>query len=222
MIRECEEHGYFRAENCPFCGEEGKYIMSDAEVERIGRSLAGILRHGKYGLEMDSQGFVSMRDIINTIRDRNPRMGWLRVRHLEALINTDPKGRYAISGSKVRATYGHTLDLDLNLDCRNIPEMLFYPVDRDEAESIVKEGLFPSDRAMVHLSLTYNDAVRAGSVRMDDPTILMIDTEACIDAGFPIGHAAKTVYLCKEVPPEALYIADPADFVYDEQEDDRF
>ena len=47
MIRECEEHGYHRNERCPLCGEEGKFLMSDFEVEKIGRSLAGILRHGK-------------------------------------------------------------------------------------------------------------------------------------------------------------------------------
>ena len=64
MIRECEEHGYHRNEVCPYCGEEGKFIMSDYEVEKVGRTLAGILRHGKYGLEMDSQGFVSMRDVL--------------------------------------------------------------------------------------------------------------------------------------------------------------
>ena len=40
MIRECEEHGYFRDERCPYCGEEGKFIMSDYEVEKIGRTLA--------------------------------------------------------------------------------------------------------------------------------------------------------------------------------------
>ena len=33
MIRECEEHGYHREERCPYCGEEGKFIMSDYEVE---------------------------------------------------------------------------------------------------------------------------------------------------------------------------------------------
>ena len=70
MIRECEEHGYFRNERCPYCGEEGKFIMSDFEVEKIGRTLAGILRHGKYNLRMDSQGYVSTRDVLDKIEAR--------------------------------------------------------------------------------------------------------------------------------------------------------
>ena len=35
MIRECEDHGYFRDEKCPYCGEEGKFMMSDYEVEKV-------------------------------------------------------------------------------------------------------------------------------------------------------------------------------------------
>ena len=212
MIRECEEHGYHRNEVCPHCGEEGKFIMSDYEVEKVGRTLAGILRHGKYGLEMDSQGFVSMRDVLAKVKERNPRMGWIRTRHIEALVETDPKGRYAISGGKIRATYGHTIPLDIKLDCENIPDELYYPATPEETELLMEAGIYPADRAMVHLSLTYRDALRAGSVRVDDPVILVVDTGVCMDMGSDIGRAAKTVYLCRHVPPEALSIADPDDY----------
>lgn len=212
MIRECEEHGYFRSERCPYCGEEGKFIMSDFEVEKIGRTLAAILRHGKFGLEMDPQGNVSLKEVMAKIRERNPRMNWLRARHIEALVETDPKGRYVITGGKIRATYGHTVPLDIKLDCENIPDELFYPATPEEAEIILESGIFPSDRAMVHLSLTYRDALRAGSVRTEDPVILVIDTGVCMELGSDIGKAAKTVYLCRSVPADAIDIADPEDW----------
>ena len=73
---------------------------------------------------------------------------------------------------------------------------------------------------MVHLSLTYKDALRAGSVRVDDPVILVVDTDVCMEMGSDIGRAARTVYLCKHVPPEALSIADPDDFEDDSEEDE--
>lgn len=218
MIRECEEHGYFRDEHCPVCGEEGKFIMSDFEVEKIGRTLAAILRHGKFGLEMDSDGWVDLRDVTAKIRDRNPRMNWMRGRHIEALVETDPKGRYAIAGGRIRATYGHTIPLDIRLDCENIPDELFYPATQEEAELILESGIYPSDRAMVHLSKTYRDAYRAGSVRTDDPVILVIDTGLCMELGSDIGRAAKTVYLCKSVPSDAIDLADPED--WDNEEDE--
>ena len=219
MIRECEEHGYFRNERCPYCGEEGKFIMSDFEVEKIGRTLAAILRHGKFGLDMDAQGNVSLKDVMAKIRERNPRMNWLRARHIEALVETDPKGRYVISNGKIRATYGHTIPLDIRLDCEDVPDELFYPATPEEAEIILESGIFPSDRAMVHLSRGYRDAVRAGSVRTEDPVILVIDTGVCMELGSDIGRAAKTVYLCRSVPADAIDIADPED--WDSEEEDE-
>jgi RNA:NAD 2''-phosphotransferase len=216
MIRECEEHGYYRDEYCPICGEEGKFLMSDYEVERMGRTMAAILRHGKYEPDMDDQGFVDMRDIVAIVRERNPRMKWLRPHHLEAMVETDPKGRYQISGSEVRATYGHTIELSLRLPVDNIPETLYYPVSDEECESILEEGLFPTDRALVHLSRSFKDAVKAGSMRLDEPIILAVDTVGCIDAGIEIGRAAKTVFLCDQVPSEFISVVEE-----DEDEEDQ-
>ena len=193
MMRECEDHGYFRDEVCPVCGEEGRFLMNDFEMERLGRQMAGILRHGKYDLPMDDRGFVRTRDLISAIKEHNPRM------HC-------PKGRYQISGDTIRATYGHTIDLDLRLPTDNIPDELYYPASEDEAEIILEVGLKPSDRAKVHLSLTYQDAYNAGSVRLDQPVILAIDVDRCFDEGYDIGRAGKTVFLCDQVPADCIRI----------------
>lgn len=227
MIGECEDHGYYRCEDrgriCPLCGEEGKFMMSDFEIEKVGRILAGMLRHGKNGAQIDRSGFVPVRDVLDAIKARNPRMGWIRPRHIEALVVTDPKGRYVMSGDKVRATYGHTIDLDLPLDYDDVPADLFYPISDEEADNLLENGIDPTDRAMVHLSYTYADAKRAGSVRYDDPIILLIDVDECEDAGYRIGRAAKTVFLCSHVPPEALYVAEPEEFeVSDEEEGEDY
>ncbi|AGI47218.1 RNA:NAD 2'-phosphotransferase [Thermoplasmatales archaeon BRNA1] len=211
MINECEQHGYYRDDYCPVCGEKGKFVMSDFEVEKLGRTLAAVLRHGKYDLEMDPQGFVDMRDIISIVKENNPRMKWLRSRHIEALALTDPKGRYQIRGHNIRATYGHTIKLDLQLPTDRVPAYLYYPVSEEEGDIIMETGIRPTDRAMVHLSATYRDAVNAGRAHLDDPLILEVDTEACAEAGHPIGRAAKTVYLCDMVPADCVYEAEPPD-----------
>ena len=106
----------------------------------------------------------------------------------------------------MRATYGHTVKLDLKLDTDNIPDTLYYPTTEDEADIILEAELMPSDRSMVHLSLTYDDAFAAGSVRTENPVIPAIDTNACFDEGYDIGRAAKTVFLCKHVPADCLRI----------------
>ena len=207
MMRECDVHGYYRDESCPVCGEQGKFLMNDFEMERLGRTMAGILRHGRFELEMDDQGFVELRDMIAAIQDSNRKMHWLRPHHVVALIETDPKGRYQISGDMIRATYGHTIPLDLNLPTDDVPEVLFYPTTEEEVDIILETGLMPTDRTMVHLSMTYDDAYNAGSVRVENPIILAIDTILCSDEGFEIGKAGKTVFLCKQVPPQCMKIA---------------
>ena len=223
MIHECEEHGYFRGEECPLCGEEGKFIMSDYEVERLGRSMAAILRHGNGDPDMDEQGFVDIRDLVSMIRAKDERRWkWLRPRHIEAMVMTDPKGRYQVAGADVRATYGHTISLELGLSTEGVPGELYYPVTDEELDEVLESGLVPGDRAMVHLSLTYDDAVVAGSVHSEVPIILAVDTAACSEAGCPIGRASRTVFLCEAVPADCISVAEEPESDYGEEQDDDY
>jgi putative RNA 2'-phosphotransferase len=195
--------------------------MSDEELERIGRTMAGALRHfpEKFGLDMDEQGFVPMRDFISALKKYNPRYHWLRPHHIIALIETDPKGRYQISNDLIRATYGHSIELDLRLPTDEIPVVLFYPTTPEEADIILETGLKPSDRRLVHLSKTYSDAFNAGKVRTETPVILEIDTQMAIGAGHEIQRAARTVYLIKEVPCECLKKAEEQEVAEEEVDD---
>ena len=210
MLRECSEHGYFRGDVCPVCGEEGKFLMNEQELEQIGRTMAGVLRHfpEKFGLEMDDQGFINLREFVNALKNQSKRYHWLRPHHIIAIIETDPKGRYQISNDMIRATYGHSIELNLRLPTENIPDSLYYPTTPEEADILLETGLKPSDRKMVHLSKTYNDALSAGKVRTGEPIILEIDAKRAIDEGIVIGQAGRTVFLAPEIPSECLKKAD--------------
>lgn len=206
MLHECGEHGYFRGETCPVCGEEGKFLMNDQELEQIGRTMAGVLRHfpDKFGLEMDEQGFVDLRQFVEAMKGQSRRNHWIRPHHIIAIIETDPKGRYQVSNDLIRATYGHSIELNLRLPTDNIPGRLYYPTTPEEADIVLETGLKPSDRKMVHLSKTYADAFNAGKVRTEQPVILEIDSEAAITNGLVIQQAGRTVFLAEEIP--AIYL----------------
>jgi putative RNA 2'-phosphotransferase len=210
MLRECAEHGYFRGDVCPICGEAGKFLMNDQELEQIGRTMAGVLRHfpEKFGLEMDDQGFISLRDFVNALRNQSRRNHWIRPHHIIAIIETDPKGRYQVSNDMIRATYGHSIELNLRLPTDNIPDKLYYPTTPEEADIVLETGLKPSDRKKVHLSKTFNDALNAGRVRTEAPIILEIDAKAAINSGIVIGQAGKTVFLAPEIPSKFLVRAE--------------
>ena len=61
---------------------------------------------------------------------------------------------------------------------------------------------------VVDLSATFEDALHAGEVRIDDPVILAVDSRKCAEAGYPIGKAAKTVYLCDMVPADCITVSE--------------
>src|SRR5947199_3468074 len=178
MLKECRSHGYFREEFCPHCGDEGKFLLNDEEVEILGRTMAGVLRHfpERYGLEMDANGWVDLGDFITAVSIRNRRFRFLKPNHILGLIQTDPKGRYEFRDGRIRATYGHSLDVDLDLPTDNIPDVLFYPTSEEECGVLLGAGLGPSDRKMVHLSGTFNAALEAGRVRIQSPVRLEVDT----------------------------------------------
>jgi putative RNA 2'-phosphotransferase len=206
MLKECAQHGYFRAEACPVCGQGGRFLMNDRELDHLGRVLTGILRHfpDRYGLTMEPHGWVSLPAIVRAVSQRHPAYHWLRVQHLVAIAETDAKGRYEVRDDRVRATYGHTVEVDLDLPTENIPDHLYFPVTIEEAGIVLEVGLKPSDRKRVHLSKTAEDAHAAGSVRTPDPVILEVDTRRARDAGLVIMRAGKTVYLVDQVPAEYL------------------
>jgi putative RNA 2'-phosphotransferase len=207
MLKECSQHGYFRAEACPVCQQPGRFLMNDRELDHLGRILTGVLRHfpEKYGLEVDEHGWIPVAKIVEAIGRQHRGYGhWLRVHHLIAIAESDPKGRYEVRDERIRATYGHTVDVKLDLPTENIPDQLFFPVTPEEATLVLEVGLRPSDRRMVHLSRTADDARAAGKVRTPSPVILIVDTQAARGAGSVIMQAGKTVFLVPNVAPEHL------------------
>jgi putative RNA 2'-phosphotransferase len=206
MLKECAQHGYFRDEKCPVCGQPGRFMMNDRELDHLGRVMTGILRHfpEKYGLEMDAHGWIPLPRLVQAISGRHRGYHWLRGHHLVAIAESDPKGRYEVREDQIRATYGHTLEVDLDLPTENVPEQLYFPVTPEEAAIVLEVGLKPSDRRKVHLSKTAADARTAGAVRNPQPVILAIDARGARADGLVIMQAAKTVYLTDQVPPKYL------------------
>lgn len=206
MIRECEEHGYYRNDECPECSERGKFIMSEEEIKNLGKTTAGILRHfpDKYGLDVDEQGWIDLEHYVKALRNRQKRFHWLRKYHMKALVDTDPKERYQIKNGYIRATYAHSIDVDLDLPMEDVPDTLYLPTTEQEGELLLEGGVKPSDRTYVHLSGSYESALEAGVVRSDKPVILKVDAESALEEGEKIMRAGKGVYIAEKIDPEYL------------------
>ncbi|HIF90778.1 MAG TPA: RNA 2'-phosphotransferase [Candidatus Poseidoniales archaeon] len=207
MLRQCRKHGHFSGANCPVCNEEGKFIMSDRESNSLGRMLALVLRHApeKFNVEMDINGWVNSRELSESIAKQRRNFHWLRAWHFEAIANADVKGRYQVEGEMMRATYGHSVELELDLPTDNIPESLYYPSEEEQISTLKEFGILAGDRNHVHLSKTIVNALEAGHVRISRPSIVEIDTVRAIADGHIIYRAGTTVYLVDEIPGEYLY-----------------
>ena len=132
-------------------------------------------------------------------------MHWLRPHHIRAVSETCTKGRYDVRGDMVRATYAHTVEIELDLPSDDTPNLLYYPCS-DEMENLhLEHGIKPGDRKHVHLSKTITAAANAGHVHHHRPVIIEVDCIQMEANGDNIYHAGTTVYLTEEV--EARYCA---------------
>jgi putative RNA 2'-phosphotransferase len=206
MLKECPQHGYFRQESCPVCAQPGRFLMNDRELDHLGRIMTGVLRHfpEKYGLTIDAHGWIALPALVKSISSQHRGYHWLRGHHLVAIAESDPKGRYEVRDDRIRATYGHTVEVELDLPTENIPDELYFPVTPDEAAIVLEVGLKPTDRRKVHLSRTADDARAAGAVRTPEPVILTIDARGARRDGIVIMQAGKTVFLADQIPPPFL------------------
>ncbi len=210
MLAKCQQHGYYRGGQCPVCEEKGKFLMNDREIRNLGGTVTGVLRHfpEQFGIRMDHHGWVNLGALVDAIKGERLDFHWLRTEHIVALAETDKKGRYEVDGDWIRATYAHTIDLDLSDLPKSDTDELYYPVTEEEADLIVETGLYPTDRAKVHLSRTKRKAMEAGKIRTENPVILAVDAARAREDGIDIRRAGRDVCVADEIDAKYLSLVD--------------
>ena len=113
--------------------------------------------------------------------------------------------RYEIKGNKIKAIYGHSIDIKYSLEEVTI-EKLYHGTTQEAAEVILTQGLKAMGRNKVHLSTTIEQAIRVGKRRAKTPTILIIDAQSAIDEGITFEKASDKVFLVDFVPPKFIKI----------------
>ena len=204
MIRKCNEDGYFRGHECPECGDNGRYVLDDEREERLGRFISGALRHfpDDIGLEMDMQGWVDLDLLCNIMESR---YRWATEERLIALIESDIKRRYEAEGSRIRARYGHSVNVDLDYPGNEFA-YLYYGVSLEEVDMLLENGITPLRQRYVHLSTSYRKAYEAASVHTENPIVIEVDAESAQQDGLFFMNVNDDIVLTDEVPPDYLGI----------------
>lgn len=166
------------------------------------KCLSYALRHnpGKFGIELDSEGWVDIDVLCKALEMHEPR-AYVTKKGIEDIIASSEKKRFEINGNKIRATYGHSIEQKIEYTPQEPPTFLYHGTARRAMESIVREGLKPMSRQYVHLSSDIATAQRVGKRHDGCPVILIIEAIRMHKDGFKFYHTGNdTTWLCESVP----------------------
>src|SRR5215470_13016716 len=120
---------------------------------KTSKFLSYVLRHKpqEIGIELDKNGWVETAVLLEACRQHNHP---LSREELEEVVRTNDKKRFAFNedGSKIRASQGHSVDIELDYQPVTPPEWLYHGTATRFLESIRDKGLFKGKRHHVHLS----------------------------------------------------------------------
>ncbi len=176
-------------------------MVSEEMRTRISKCLAYLLRHDK-NLPRTEDGWVPIPEVLKLLQKR---WQWINSALLQEIVEKDKKQRYEIRNNMIRARYGHSVPVNLHLPAADV-DVLYHGTTPNAAMQILKEGLKPMGRTMVHLSTTPSDAMAVGKRRTKTPTVLKIDAKKAQSMGISFFKASESVYLASSVPPECISI----------------
>ncbi len=175
-------------------------MENDVRIE-VSKYVSYLLRHNPLDLEMDHEGFVELPRLLSKVRRRFPTVDR---KLLVEIVECSERKRFEIVGDRIRALYGHTVDVNVHLEEDKQLAQLYHGTTQEAAEQILKTGLQPMKRKWVHLSPTKEIAYEVGNRRTDSPVILMVDAAEARNHGLRFFKATDKVYVCEHVP--AKYI----------------
>lgn len=176
--------------------------MNDNRTVKVSKYVSKHLRHQpeRIGLVLDPQGWVEIDDLLNAAAAHNFPISRTELDHVVA---ANDKQRFAVDGSRIRASQGHTVPVDLDLPEAEPPAYLYHGTVAAALDPIRTEGLRPMVRHHVHLSPDRETATRVGA-RRGRPVVLAVDAGAMRAAGHVFRISANGVWLVDSVPPQFL------------------
>lgn len=197
----CDAHGSHEGTRCPVCGTASPELLDGERRRRLSTFVSGALRHfpGDVGLDLDDRGWTDRTALVAAVERR---YGWADRESLDALVATDPKGRFEVDGARIRAAYGHSEDVQLEPTDAPVPDELYHGTAPRNVDPILAEGIRPMDRQLVHLSAAVEAARAVGARHADDPVVLRVDAAGMLADGHRITKRGVGVHTTERVPPE--------------------
>lgn len=167
------------------------------KLKEKSRLLSLVLRHhpDKLDLHMDKFGWVNVSDLVEK--------SGITIDELKSIVEQNDKKRFAFSddGTRIRASQGHSVDVDLGLKAYIPPFVLYHGTGMKSAQTILKEGIKRMRRNYVHLSEDEKTAIAVGS-RHGTPVVITIQASRMYADGIKFFYSANGVWLTDYVDPK--------------------
>ncbi|MDR2237288.1 MAG: RNA 2'-phosphotransferase [Chryseobacterium sp.] len=169
--------------------------MNEIEKKRISKFLSLILRHQPetIHLKLDENGWADVEEL--RLKSALKRV-YFTLEELDEVVETNNKKRFAYNEdkTKIRASQGHSIDIDLSLEALQPPDFLYHGTAEANIHSIVEKGIEKRNRQHVHLSIDKETAAKVG-MRHGKPVILTIRTGKMHEDGISFYRSANGVWL---------------------------
>jgi len=174
--------------------------MNERERTTISRFLSLVLRHKpqEIGLQLDAQGWADVAELIEKAAVAGK---IFTAQDLEEIVATNDKQRFAYNEgrTRIRASQGHSIEVELQLDTVTPPEQLYHGTVQKFLQAIQSQGLRKMNRHHVHMSRDRTTAEKVGE-RRGEAIILTINSGDMSREGFEFYLSANGVWLTDHIP----------------------
>jgi putative RNA 2'-phosphotransferase len=176
-------------------------MFSDKQITHISKFLSLVLRHrpGEIGLTLDENGWADTQQLLEKINSGNFSVTF---EQLKLVVENNDKKRFIFSCdfTKIRASQGHSIEVDLQFDEITPPDQLYHGTAQQNIDSIKQQGLLKGNRHHVHLSSDSETAKKVG-MRYGKPVILIVDAKQMNLDGYKFFRSENGVWLTEYVKP---------------------
>lgn len=177
-------------------------MLSNKNKIRASRFLSKILRHdpAAAGITLTNEGWAM---IFHLIPGMNAHGVTLTLDELFDIVVTNDKQRFELSDNnlKIRASQGHSIDVDLQLEPIEPLISLFHGTNRATLDLIYNSTMITKQsRQYVHLSDDMFTARHVGRRHGGNTVVIQIDTKQMYNDGYEFFLSRNGVWLTDNVP----------------------
>jgi putative RNA 2'-phosphotransferase len=175
-------------------------------VVKVSKYLSKHLRHNpeRIGLVLEVGGWVEVEKLLAAC---NQNGFTISREELDFVVANNDKKRFSFdsTGKLIRANQGHSVEVDLQLEPKLPPSILYHGTGRQFIDSILETGLLKMSRHHVHLSQNIETATNVGA-RHGKPVVLIVDAAKMHEDGYVFYCSDNGVWLVDNVPPQYLKV----------------